>query len=498
MIRDSSPPDAPRASGSAGASGVRRAAGTRPRRRRPGRRRLRSPSIRSTGAPCTGGRGRTSTSSCAPGIASPASSAVTAALSARPRRRAGARYQRCGVFGRAGGERVAVPGELGDRLVGDVDLGEPRRAPARPSGARLRRPASGPSAYLRTRFAEHGAPLLDLLEPVRVGLDLLGVAAEIAAQVGRDRREVGEPAGQAVQFRVVAGLLVERAARGPEQAEHVGGVAGGVVDVAQQRVVRGARSGRAARRRAPAARRARSVRRPRPARARRPRSRRSRSAAGRSRGATRRAGRSRSGEGVGRGAPGRERAGVRAQRPARRTGRAPRAARPGRVSRIWSDWPCTASSRSASSPSTPTGVARPADVGAGPSGRADRAAQHQAGPVVEVTAGLDGRAAPPASRAPARGGRRRWPGRRRCGSGRRRPDRRTAAAAPVTTIVLPAPVSPVTTVRPGPSGSTASSITPSPRMCSSSSTAIRPRARRAARPRAGCAPAAGTCSPAGR
>ena len=412
-------------------------------------------------APGPTGRGRTSTATRASGIASPASSS-------RHRRRqlVGGRVAGAAQLGRPGRPRrpgLVALGRSAAMASSDTSIAASRARPRPPTAAprrrqgRARRRTCGPA-----RPARPGGP-----RPARAGPGRRPAArrrrqSAPSSAAAQPARPAGRPARRAPGRCRRAGRARARAA--PSSVGDVGRVAARIVRVAEQRVVRGPGGEPSASACAEPRRDAPRARRPRPAAGRRPSISASPCRAGRSRGAARRParpGRSSRASAARQRVEGR---GVLGEVQPRRIGRAPPAARPGRTSRMLVGLAVHGDQlarrvRRAPRPAPARRRRRPAS---GP--RADDAAQHQLGVVVDLAAGVaDPLARGRVGRRP-RAARRRWPARApvRTRAASARPP--NSSSSPVTTIVLPAPVSPVTTVSPGPSGSTASSITPSPRM----------------------------------
>ncbi len=107
----------------------------------------------------------------------------------------------------------------------------------------------GPSQHRVDVFAElagqpgqHRPPRLRLRQAFGVGVEPLAVRGKLGADVRCRSGQLDQALPESVQLRVVAGLLRERPGRLTEQAADVRGIAGRVVGVAEQRIVRRARS----------------------------------------------------------------------------------------------------------------------------------------------------------------------------------------------------------------------------------------------------------------
>ena len=400
----------------------------------------------------------------------------------RPRRRTGCRHREPVQLGR---HRVGEPLRAAARRAADTAarlVGRQRR-PRRAAAVRSTSIASSDTSMSASRRArrvgppqhagdaglrfvavgahergQHRPAGLDLLQPLRVGVERVGVGAEVGAQIGGEDAEFAEPGGQRVEVGVGAALLAGRPrGRGDERAARPRRTRSGR---RRRRPARRARPGRrpSARRRAPS-REASAGQLVVLARLRRGGLDLGDAAGQHGRLAPQFGGAAEPvGEGVGGGSPGRERRPVGGRGRCRRRRRAPRAGRPDGRAAAGRTGRARRAGDSPSSASTATGAAAPPTCARERPDAATTRRSTQFGLLAGAARGGSS-SSPPASRtrpataesAPAREpARRRSPGPRpsRTRLGSARPPK--SSSSPVTTIVLPAPVSPVTTVRPGP------------------------------------------------
>ena len=243
MTRDSSPPEAPLASGSEGAPGC---AASR---------------ISTSSPPCgpNSSRGVTTTLIVAFGMARAVSSAVTSAAnrSAASLRSAVSWAARSRTVSR---EPLLLGGELADPVVVAREFGEPAarllgpgehrgqvghggRCHGRSVQLRCRGRARHPPAVGADEPGQLGPAFLHHGEPRRVAVQRLHVRGEFGGHVGDGVDGLGQPAGQPGQRRVMRGHRVQGLAGAAEQRHHVAALVGPVRRVAEQGRVRGGRGG---------------------------------------------------------------------------------------------------------------------------------------------------------------------------------------------------------------------------------------------------------------
>ena len=178
ITRDSSPPEAPRCSGSDGAPGwasSRSSTSSAPSGPTPAS----TPLTGRLGSARPAGRGSTATSIRACGMASPASSTVTcsAKRTAASRRDGG---DPAGQLGHLAGQPVSLAVQLVEQLVGGVQVGQPGAGPLGPGDH-----AVDVVGVLAGQRAQRGPPLVDRLQPGRVGVQRRQVRRQLRGDVGR-------------------------------------------------------------------------------------------------------------------------------------------------------------------------------------------------------------------------------------------------------------------------------------------------------------------------
>ena len=121
-----------------------------------------------------------------------------------------------GQLGDLAGQPLPLALQLVELLVGDVQIGQ--------SGAGPFGPGDHPVdvvGVLAGQRAQRGPPLVDVLQPGRVGVQRRQVGRQLGGDVRDQRRRLLQPGGQLAQRRVGAGLPLQGASGGAEQCRGV-------------------------------------------------------------------------------------------------------------------------------------------------------------------------------------------------------------------------------------------------------------------------------------